>query len=57
MVEGEDQEHWVARPPFDGSQRIKIMMMLVVMMVMLMLMVIVMVMPATLSSFFLSKEI
>ena len=57
MWEGEDQEHWVARPPFDGSQRIKIMMMLVVMMVMLMLMVIVMVMPATLSSFFLSKEI
>ena len=36
MWEGEDQEHWVARPPFDGSQRIKMVTMLMMMLMMMM---------------------
>ena len=36
MWEGEDQEHWVARPPFDGSQRIKMVTMLMLMLMMMM---------------------
>ena len=37
MWEGEDQEHWVARPPFDGSQRIKMVTMLMMMLMMMMM--------------------
>ena len=48
MWEGEDQEHWVARPPFDGSQPIKMMMMITMILILIMMfMIMIMVMIMT----------